>query len=126
VVADGGREPLGLALGNNRDLNAPAKMAISDLRLSTSREDTEAGAPSRPDDNPSAVELTLKKAQSNERRIFPLLELGARPSRHLDAVLATLAAEGYQAHTRRVNYEFQRGGHTMLVVRPPAGSPEAP
>ncbi|MHB9131812.1 MAG: tetratricopeptide repeat protein [Armatimonadota bacterium] len=69
-----GREPLGLALGNSRELNAPAKMAVSDLRLSNAREDQEAGAPARTDDNPSAIDLILKKAQSNERRIFPLLE----------------------------------------------------
>jgi len=54
---------------------------------------------------------------AGEARIFPLLELGARPSRHLEGVLAALTAEGYAAEVRGVDYEFQRGGHEMMVVR---------
>lgn len=53
---------------------------------------------------------------AREVRIFPLLELGARPSRHLDAVAAALPACGLRAARRRVPYEFQRGGNEMLTV----------
>lgn len=51
---------------------------------------------------------------AREVRVFPLLELGAVKSRHLDEVTATLASEGYVATIERVPYEFQKGGHEML------------
>jgi len=53
---------------------------------------------------------------AREARIFPLLELGAVKSRHLDPVLARLAAEGFEARIETVPYEFQRGGDRMLSV----------
>ena len=52
-------------------------------------------------------------------RIFPLLELGSRPSRHLPAVLDRLHHQGYQTQIEKVAYEFQRGGNEMLVVHSP-------
>jgi hypothetical protein len=52
-----------------------------------------------------------------EVRIFPLLELGARRSRHLDAVLTRLSGDGFGVRVETVAYEFQRGGNQMLVVR---------
>jgi SAM-dependent methyltransferase len=54
---------------------------------------------------------------AEEVRVFPLLELGARPSRHLQAVAAGLAAEGYAVATVSVPYEFQRGGNQMMRIR---------
>ncbi len=54
---------------------------------------------------------------AGEVRVFPLLELGARTSRHLQAVVARLAAEGYAVTIVPVPYEFQRGGNHMLKVR---------
>ncbi|MBU4261948.1 MAG: SAM-dependent methyltransferase [Proteobacteria bacterium] len=57
---------------------------------------------------------------AHEARIFPLLELGARKSRHLDRVMEKLAQDHYQVVTHKVVYEFQKGGNEMLVVRPPA------
>lgn len=55
---------------------------------------------------------------AREVRVFPLLELGARISRHLPAVAARLAAEGYEVTTVPVRYEFQRGGNQMIKIRP--------
>jgi SAM-dependent methyltransferase len=49
-------------------------------------------------------------------RIFPLLELGARKSRHLNRVLASLSAQGYALDMVPVSYEFQRGGNQMLAM----------
>ena len=57
---------------------------------------------------------------AGEVRIFPLLELGGRASRHLQAVVEGLMAEGYNVAIVPVPYEFQRGGNEMLRVR---GSP---
>jgi hypothetical protein len=54
---------------------------------------------------------------AGEVRIFPVLELGARTSRHLQAVVTGLTAERYGVTIVPVPYEFQRGGNEMLQVR---------
>jgi hypothetical protein len=54
---------------------------------------------------------------ADEVRIFPLLELGAARSRHLDGALTQLALEGYRAKATEVPYEFQKGGNEVLIVR---------
>ena len=54
---------------------------------------------------------------AGEVRIFPLLELGARTSRHLQAVSARLVAAGYTVTIVTVPYEFQRGGDQMMTVK---------
>ncbi|MGA1845020.1 MAG: SAM-dependent methyltransferase [bacterium] len=51
-----------------------------------------------------------------EVRVFPLLELGAKTSRHLQPVVACLKAEGYTVTIVSVPYEFQRGGNHMMKV----------
>ena len=53
---------------------------------------------------------------ATEARIFPLLELGTRPSRHVDRVATTLRSEGYRVEIETVNYEFQRGGNQMMRI----------
>lgn len=52
-------------------------------------------------------------------RIFPLLELGSRRSRHLDDVVAALRSRGLQAGTVAVKYEFQKGANEMLRITRP-------
>jgi SAM-dependent methyltransferase len=54
---------------------------------------------------------------AGETRVFPLLELGAIKSRHLQAVRARLTADGYAVSMETVPYEFQRGGNQMMRVR---------
>ena len=49
-------------------------------------------------------------------RIFPLLELGSVPSRHLGAIHARLAKLGFELRVERVDYEFQKGGNQMLRI----------
>ena len=51
-----------------------------------------------------------------EVRIFPLLELGAKRSRHLESVLTRLRQGGLAADIEPVAYEFQKGGNEMLRV----------
>lgn len=53
---------------------------------------------------------------AKEARIFPLLELGARESRHLPSILNRLQEEGFSVKTEPVPYEFQKGGNRMLRV----------
>ncbi len=54
---------------------------------------------------------------ASEVRIFPLLELGGRESRHFGKVIDQLNADGYQCEVEKVTYEFQKGGDKMLRVK---------
>lgn len=54
---------------------------------------------------------------ASEVRVFPLLELGAVRSRHLDGAVSRLSDEGYRVTVTKVGYEFQKGGNEMLSVR---------
>jgi len=56
---------------------------------------------------------------AGEARTFPLLELGARKSRHVEAVRARLTAAGYSVTVETVPYEFQRGGNQMMRIIAP-------
>ena len=53
---------------------------------------------------------------AREVRIFPLLELGAITSRHLEPLIKQLETEGYSLEIIPVNYEFQKGGNKVLKV----------
>ena len=53
---------------------------------------------------------------ASEVRIFPLLELGAKKSRHLETVIDRLENDGFVIDIKKVSYEFQRGGNEMLRV----------
>ncbi len=55
---------------------------------------------------------------SAEVRIFPLLGMDGRPSPHVDGVMATLANSAeIHVEQRPVDYEFQKGGNQMLLIR---------
>ena len=56
---------------------------------------------------------------AREVRVFPLVALGAIPSRHVTPVGAQLKSLGYHVAIARVPYEFQRGGNEMMRVRGP-------
>ena len=51
---------------------------------------------------------------AEEVRIFPLSELGARPSRHLQDTIAACTSAGLHPKIITVNYEFQKGANRML------------
>jgi hypothetical protein len=53
---------------------------------------------------------------AGEVRIFPLLELSGRLSRHCEDVFQALDRAGYTWRVERVAYEFQRGGNEMLRI----------
>jgi len=53
---------------------------------------------------------------ATEVRIFPILELGSRKSRHLEAAMAQLKEVGFTVNVATVPYEFQKGGNQMLKV----------
>lgn len=54
---------------------------------------------------------------AEETRIFPLLELGSRKSRHVDRIIEDLTGLGYACDIEKVPYEFQRGGNEMLRIK---------
>jgi len=54
---------------------------------------------------------------AGEARMFPLLELGAKKSRHLEGVVKELRSKGYECSIEKVGYEFQKGGNEMLRVK---------
>ncbi|SFM46963.1 class I SAM-dependent methyltransferase [Methanolobus profundi] len=61
-----------------------------------------------------AIDELLRVA--NELRIFPLVDLNSRKSIHLDEVIDSLLSRGLLVSEKKVNYEFQKGGNTMLVI----------
>ena len=69
------------------------------------------------------VESVLGMARiAAEVRVFPLLTaFSGEVSPHLPAVMEAMREEGCSVEVRPVNYEFQKGGDKMLVVRSPAG-----
>lgn len=54
---------------------------------------------------------------SKEVRIFPLLTLMLQHSQHLDEITQRFSDMGYIVSTVRVQYELQKGGNEMLVIR---------
>lgn len=54
---------------------------------------------------------------ASEVRIFPLVDLDAKKSRHLESTLSKLQAEGFDVSVETVAYEFQKGGNQMLRIR---------
>jgi hypothetical protein len=61
---------------------------------------------------------------AGEVRVFPLLDVGGRPSPHLEPVRRCLSAKGYRSAVEPVDYEFQRGSNQMLRVwRPVSDGP---
>jgi hypothetical protein len=51
---------------------------------------------------------------AEEVRIFPLVELDGRKSRHLGALITALTQEGLAPQIVGVPFEFQKGGNQML------------
>lgn len=58
---------------------------------------------------------------AGEVRVFPLVNLEAETSRHLEPVRAALAAHGHASELVRVDYEVQRGAREMLRILRAAG-----
>ena len=55
---------------------------------------------------------------AREVRVFPLLTLDGALSPHLSHVIESLITQGFGVQTKRVSYEFQRGGNEMLLIKP--------
>ena len=53
---------------------------------------------------------------SREVRIFPLLDVNVERSIYVDEVIDKYTGMGYHTEEVKVNYEFQKGGNTMLKI----------
>ncbi len=53
---------------------------------------------------------------ADEVRIFPLVTLENRPSPHLEPLMKFLTERGYTCEVCKTDYEFQKGGDTMLRI----------
>lgn len=70
-----------------------------------------------------SVEFHLQALQemlrvAREARIFPLLALDGSISPYLSLVSEEFTRRGFDVQINKVDYEFQRGGHQMLVIKP--------
>ena len=50
-------------------------------------------------------------------RIFPLLDLKLNLSPHIKAITDELKSAGYKVEIKKVQYEMQRGGNELLIIR---------
>ncbi len=60
----------------------------------------------------------LLRVAREEVRVFPLIDTAYVRHPALDVLRRRLAADGVDSEVRRVDYEFQRGGDEVLVLRP--------
>jgi hypothetical protein len=54
---------------------------------------------------------------ASEVRVFPLLTLDGTVSPYLSLVSEEFASRGFDVQINKVDYEFQRGGNQMLVIK---------
>lgn len=54
---------------------------------------------------------------SAEVRIFPLVTLMLRRSPYIDPIVADLTQRGYAVSIEKTQYEFQKGGNDVMVIR---------
>ena len=61
--------------------------------------------------------LQMCKVARSEVRIFPLIDLNNKKSKHLESVLKLLNEKGYKTQIVKTKYEFQKGGNEMLRIK---------
>ncbi|MDW7773313.1 MAG: class I SAM-dependent methyltransferase [Desulfobulbaceae bacterium] len=53
----------------------------------------------------------------SEVRVFPVVSLDGKTSKHLDTVMTALSADGIDVSLQPVSYRFQKGATEMLVAK---------
>jgi hypothetical protein len=61
----------------------------------------------------------LLRVAREEVRVFPLIDTAYVRYRGIDDLRRRLGSGGVESEVRRVDYEFQRGGDEVLILRPP-------
>ncbi len=54
---------------------------------------------------------------AKEVRIFPLLDFNAIQSPYVEIIMNIYSKKGYSVKQLKVDYEFQKGGNKMLVIK---------
>jgi len=54
---------------------------------------------------------------ANEVRVYPLLALDGKKSKHLESIINLLKTNGLDVSLQAVNYQFQKGATEMLVIK---------
>lgn len=67
----------------------------------------------------------LLRVAREEVRLFPLIDTAYARHPAIDDLRRELADDGVTSEVRRVQYEFQRGGNEVLVLRPGPGEENA-
>ena len=75
-------------------------------------------------DHERALRELLRVARE-EVRVFPLIDTAYVRHPAVDALRRRLGADGVESEVRRVEYEFQRGGDEVLILRPPTSRGQA-
>jgi len=61
--------------------------------------------------------LQMCEIAKNEVRIFPIVDLNNKKSKHLDPMIRILNDRGYETKIVKSNYEFQKGANQMLRIK---------
>ncbi len=54
---------------------------------------------------------------ASEVRVFPLLNMDGKRSKHADKAVRALEQKGYDVDIHKVSYEFRKGGNELLTLR---------
>jgi hypothetical protein len=69
-------------------------------------------------DEPFHLAAVLEMCRvADDVRVFPLLALGAVPSRHIEPTVVELRRRGFLVSIQNVSYEFQKGGNQMMRIQ---------
>jgi len=61
--------------------------------------------------------LQMCDISKNEVRIFPIVDLNNKKSKHLDPIIKILNDKGYETQIVKTNYEFQKDANEMLKIK---------
>jgi len=61
--------------------------------------------------------IKMCKIAKDELRVFPLLDLKNKRSKHLDPILEILDTKNYDVKIIKTDYEFQKGANEMLSIK---------
>jgi len=61
--------------------------------------------------------LQMCEVSKDEVRIFPIVDLKNKKSKHLEPMIKILNEKGYETQIVKTNYEFQKGANEMLKIK---------
>jgi len=61
--------------------------------------------------------LELIRVDKKEVRIYPLMALDGSSYPQMEKLLEAISAQGYQPEVKAINFEFLKGGNSMLSIK---------